>query len=91
LPAIIMANSRGGESVIIIPVRCFSCGYLIGDKWEDFARRVKEGEDSGKVLDSLGVKRYCCRRMLLSHVEVIDEILKFYEEASKRKLARTAE
>jgi len=86
-----MANSRGGESVIIIPVRCFSCGSLIGDKWEDFAKRVKEGEDSGKVLDSLGVKRYCCRRMLLSHVEVIDEILKFYEEASKRKLARTAE
>jgi len=86
-----MANSRGGESVIIIPVRCFSCGSLIGDKWEDFARRVKEGEDSGKVLDSLGVKRYCCRRMLLSHVEVIDEILKFYEEASRRKLARTTE
>jgi len=86
-----MANSRGGESVIIIPVRCFSCGSLIGDKWEDFARRVKEGEDSGKVLDSLGVKRYCCRRMLLSHVEVIDEILKFYEEASKRKLARAYE
>jgi len=86
-----MANSRGGESVIIIPVRCFSCGSVIGDKWEDFARRVKEGEDSGKVLDSLGVKRYCCRRMLLSHVDIIDEILKFYEEASKRKLARTAE
>lgn len=86
-----MANSRGGASIIIIPVRCFSCGSLIADKWEDFARRVKEGEDSGKVLDSLGVKRYCCRRMLLSHVEVIDEILKFYEEASKRKIARTAE
>jgi len=86
-----MANSRGGASVIIIPVRCFSCGSLIGDKWEDFARRVKEGEDSGKVLDSLGVKRYCCRRMLLSHVEVVDEILKFYEEASKRKLARATE
>ncbi len=73
---------------MIIPVRCFSCGYLIGDKWEDFAMRVKEGEDAGKVLDSLGVKRYCCRRMLLSHVEVIDEILKFYEEAGKRKLAK---
>jgi DNA-directed RNA polymerase subunit N len=86
-----MANSRGGESVIIIPVRCFSCGSLIGDKWEDFAMRVKSGEDSGKVLDSLGVKRYCCRRMLLSHVEVIDEILKFYEEAGKRKLARATE
>jgi len=86
-----MANSRGGALVIIIPVRCFSCGSLVGDKWEDFARRVKEGEDAGKVLNNLGVKRYCCRRMLLSHVEVIDEILKFYEEAGKRKVARTFE
>jgi DNA-directed RNA polymerase subunit N len=75
---------------MIIPVRCFSCGFLVGDKWEDFARRIKEGEDAGKVLDDLGVKRYCCRRMLLSHVEIIDEILRFYEEASKRKLAKTA-
>jgi DNA-directed RNA polymerase subunit N len=71
---------------MIIPVRCFSCGFLVGDKWEDFAKRVKEGENAGKVLDDLGVKRYCCRRMLLSHVEIIDEILRFYEEASKRKL-----
>jgi DNA-directed RNA polymerase subunit N len=74
---------------MIIPVRCFSCGFLVGDKWEDFARRVKEGEDAGRVLDDLGVKRYCCRRMLLSHVEIIDEILRFYEEASKRKLAKS--
>jgi len=76
---------------MIIPVRCFSCGFLVGDKWEDFAKRVKEGEAAGKVLDDLGVKRYCCRRMLLSHVEIIDEILKFYEEASKRKLAKAAQ
>ena len=76
---------------MIIPVRCFSCGGLVGDKWEEFAKRVKEGEDSGRVLDSLGVERYCCRLMLLSHVEVIDEILKFYEEAAKRKLARAVE
>jgi len=47
--------------------------------------RIKQGEDAGKVLDSLGVKRYCCRRMLLSHVEIIDEIIKFYEEAKKRE------
>ena len=76
---------------MIIPLRCFSCGFLVGDKWEDFARRVKEGEDAGKVMDSLGVKRYCCRRMLLSHVEIIDEILKFYEEAGKRKLTKAVE
>lgn len=63
---------------MIIPIRCFSCGKLIGDKWEEFARRVKAGEQSIMVLDSLGVKRYCCRRMLISHVEIIDEILKYY-------------
>ena len=71
--------------MLIIPVRCFTCGGLIGDKWEEFARRIKAGEDPGMVLDSLGVARYCCRRMLMSHVEIIDEILKFYEEAGKRR------
>ena len=71
---------------MIVPVRCFTCGKLVGDKWEGFARRVKEGEDAGKVLDDLGLNRYCCRRMLLSHVEVIDEIIKFYEIGKKRQL-----
>ena len=70
---------------MIIPVRCFSCGKLIGDKWEDFARKVKAGEYPRAVLDGLQVTRYCCRRMFLSHVEIIDEILKFYEETRKRK------
>ncbi|MDI6905273.1 MAG: DNA-directed RNA polymerase subunit N [Candidatus Bathyarchaeia archaeon] len=73
---------------MIIPVRCFTCGKLIGDKWEEFARRVKTGEEAGRVLDSLEIKRYCCRRMLLAHVEITDEILRFYEEAEKRKEAR---
>lgn len=73
---------------MIIPVRCFTCGKLIGDKWEEFARRVKIGEDPGNVLDNLEVSRYCCRRMLLSHVEVIDEVLRFHEVAEKRREAR---
>jgi len=64
----------------MIPIRCFTCGNLIGDKWEDYARRVKSGEDAGKILDDLGLTRYCCRRMLLSNVEVIDEVLKYFKE-----------
>ncbi len=75
---------------MIIPVRCLSCGKLIGDKWEEYARRVKAGEDAGVVLDSLGITRYCCRRMLLSHVEVIDEILKFYGNSHERRMAESA-
>ncbi len=65
---------------MIVPVRCFSCGKVIGDKWEDFSRRVSAGENPKEVLDDLGVTRYCCRRMLISHIELIDEILKFYSE-----------
>ena len=68
---------------IIIPVRCFTCGKLVADKWDEFTERVKAGENAKKVLDSLGLTRYCCRRMLLSHVEIADEILKFYEEKGK--------
>ena len=73
---------------MIIPVRCFTCGKLIGDRWEEFARRVKTGENASDIMDSLGIKRYCCRRMLLSNVEIIDEVLRFYEESEKRKESR---
>jgi DNA-directed RNA polymerase subunit N len=65
---------------MIVPIRCFSCGKVIGDKWKPFAKRVADGEHPKDVLDDLGVERYCCRRMLLSHVELIDEILEFYAE-----------
>ena len=64
---------------MIIPVRCFSCGKLVGDKWEPFSKRVAVGEHPKEVLDDLGVERYCCRRMLLSHVDLIDDILEFHE------------
>ena len=73
---------------MIIPVRCFSCGKVVGDKWEPFARRVARGEPPKEVLDDLGLERYCCRRMLLSHVELIDEILKFYEERENIDIRR---
>jgi len=59
---------------LMIPVRCFTCGAVVADKWEEYRSRVEGGEDSGRVLDSLGLKRYCCRRMLMSHVEVFDEV-----------------
>jgi DNA-directed RNA polymerase subunit N len=68
---------------MIIPVRCFTCGKLIADKWEEFNQRVNAGEDAKKVLDSLGLTRYCCRRMIMSHVDISDDILRFYEEKGK--------
>lgn len=62
---------------MLFPVRCFTCGAPIGHLWGEYVKRVKQGEDPARVLDDLGVKRYCCRRMFLSHVEIADEILHF--------------
>ncbi|ACS34464.1 DNA-directed RNA polymerase subunit N (rpoN) [Thermococcus gammatolerans EJ3] len=60
---------------MIVPVRCFTCGKVLADKYYEFRKRVEAGEDPGKVLDDLGVERYCCRRTLLSHVELIDQVM----------------
>jgi DNA-directed RNA polymerase subunit N len=71
---------------VLIPVRCFTCGNLIADKHEDYQNRVKAGEEPGKVLDSLGLKRYCCRRMMLTSVETMQQIIPFYEAIQRRYL-----
>lgn len=62
---------------MIIPIRCFTCGKPIAQDWEEYQRRVSNGEAPKKILDSIGYERYCCRRMFLSHSETIDEIMKF--------------
>jgi len=69
---------------MLIPVRCFTCGNLIADKYEDFQNKIKSREEPDKVLDSLGVERYCCRRMLLTTVETIQQVIPFYEAIQKR-------
>ncbi|MGC8495735.1 MAG: DNA-directed RNA polymerase subunit N [Candidatus Micrarchaeia archaeon] len=61
---------------MMMPVRCFTCGAVIADKWEEYDKRVnKDHESPGKVLDDMGVKRYCCRRMFLGNLELIDEFM----------------
>jgi DNA-directed RNA polymerase subunit N len=59
----------------MVPVRCFTCGKVVGEHWEEFKARAetKEGdEDPEVVLDELGVERQCCRRMLVSHKDLVD-------------------
>ncbi len=62
---------------MLIPVRCFSCGKPIGHLWEEYKERTEKGENPEKVLDKLGLERYCCRRMFLSHKDYIDEVVKY--------------
>jgi DNA-directed RNA polymerase subunit N len=62
---------------MIIPIRCWSCGKPIAHLWEDFKVRVEKGENRKEVLDDLSVKRYCCRAIMMGHVDLIDTSAKF--------------
>ncbi|MGC9310188.1 MAG: DNA-directed RNA polymerase subunit N [Candidatus Aenigmatarchaeota archaeon] len=62
---------------MIIPVRCFTCGKVIGHMWEDYKKRADAGENPATIMDSLGIKRYCCRTVFLTHSDNIKELAKF--------------
>ena len=90
---------------MIIPVRCFTCGKIIGNKWDQYLSLLQSEYTEGYVsqvhtllglweydsmkdthffylhsdaLDELGLKRYCCRRMLLTHVDLIEKMLHYH-------------
>jgi len=69
---------------MLIPVRCFTCGKLVGDKYAQYLNQVKTGEDPAKVMDSLNMTRYCCRRMFVSSVETIYQVIPYYEALRRR-------
>ncbi len=62
---------------MIIPIRCFSCGKPIAHLWDEFKERSIKGEDQKKILNDLGLERFCCRVMFLGHVDLIDMASKF--------------
>ena len=57
----------------MITVRCFTCGKVVSNVYEEYKERIKD-EDPKDVLDDLGLERYCCRRMVLTHVELVDAL-----------------
>ncbi len=80
---------------MIIPVRCFTCGKVLGDKWNSYIEQVQKhynndvpehnsmrvvdiqkNEESAekKILDEMRIKRYCCRRVMLSTIDLVDKI-----------------
>ena len=74
---------------MIIPIRCFTCGKVMADIYDyyekeknklevtndvDSAYKNFEKIHTGAILDKLGLKRYCCRRNLISNIDMMDII-----------------
>jgi DNA-directed RNA polymerase I, II, and III subunit RPABC5 len=76
---------------MIIPVKCFTCGNVLANKYMYYVRevrkiKIKEGADQeqvvyltkanvtktpeGRVLDKMGLTEICCRRHMLTHVDI---------------------
>jgi DNA-directed RNA polymerase I, II, and III subunit RPABC5 len=76
---------------MIIPVRCFTCGKVLANKYEYYlreVRKIKTGQGmqaskvmyltqdymdktpEGQVMDTLGLNKACCRRHMLTHVDI---------------------
>ena len=76
---------------MIIPVKCFTCGTLLADKYRYYCEEVRKRKLSkdmpidkvvyltktysektaeGIVLDELNLKKMCCRRHMLTHVDI---------------------
>jgi DNA-directed RNA polymerase subunit N (RpoN/RPB10) len=81
---------------MLIPVRCYSCGKILANKYEYFQNELNRKklamnttEDpliinvnasdikktiAGELMDELGLTRICCRKVLLTSINIIDEI-----------------
>lgn len=74
---------------MIIPVLCFTCGKPLADKYDFYIEEVNKLKQqqqqtpaaaqfdelrTGAILDKLGLKRYCCRRHMLTTVDMMETI-----------------
>ena len=73
---------------MIIPVKCFTCGKVLGDLYLYYLKKVREEKiknndeivyitaetfaksAEANVLDELGLTKICCRRHMLTHVDI---------------------
>ena len=62
---------------MIVPVRCFTCGKVLANKWETYLGLLRADYTERDALDELSLKRYCCRRMMLTHVDLIEKLLHY--------------
>ena len=50
---------------------------VIADLWERYLAMVDDNISDGEAMDKLGLHRYCCRRMIMTHVDLIEKVLRY--------------
>ena len=56
---------------MIIPVKCFTCGKVIGDKYRYYlTKEFRDKTPEGYILDELKFNKMCCRKHFLTHVDI---------------------
>ncbi len=65
---------------MLIPVRCYTCNKIIGNKYEQYVKLMNDKEvkngDNSDVFRKLKLRKYCCRRMILGYVPSLFKKLK---------------
>lgn len=56
---------------------------VVADLWEPYINLLTQDVPDGEALDKVGCRRYCCRRMIMTHVDLIEKLLKY--DPSERK------
>jgi len=64
---------------MLIPVRCYTCGKVVGNKWNHYNDLCKEGKTQEQAFQLLGLRRYCCKRVLLGHIDIIDTLMAYQQ------------
>jgi len=59
---------------------------VIGNKYETYVGKIASGTEPATAMNELGLKRYCCRRMVLTHVNLIDKLLAYHSFTRKAKV-----
>jgi DNA-directed RNA polymerase I, II, and III subunit RPABC5 len=63
--------------LITISVSLDQLKKVVGNKWENYIDLLNQNFSEKTALDMLGLRRYCCRRMLLTHVDLIEKLLAY--------------
>lgn len=63
----------------MFPIRCYDCNKVLGHLWETYRQLRKDGITAFDALAQLQIPptRICCRRMFVTHVEIIDKQLMY--------------